>query len=65
MSFYAANVNMTSNYYETSPTFKSGTVKIEKNGDNYIITFDCIGENNDKIKGVYQGTLTYLDYHEE
>lgn len=65
MSFYSGNADINSNYYETSPFFESGTIKIEKDGTAYTITIDCVGENGDKIKGVYTGTLHDMDLQED
>lgn len=61
LSLYGNKVDVQSDK-EPEYTFKSGIVTFQKNGDNYEITFDCIGKNNDIIKGIYQGTLKSLDY---
>jgi hypothetical protein len=70
-SYIASNLSLYGNKVDTQSdeepetTFKSGTVTLQKDGDNYTITFDCIGKNNDIIKGIYQGTLKSLDYSED
>lgn len=63
LSFYGNKVDIQSDK-EPENTIKSGTITLQINGNNYKITFDCIGKNNDQIKGVYQGILKFLDYSE-
>ncbi len=41
---------------------KSGSVKIEKSGDEYEITIEAMGESGEKITGYYKGTLKYNDF---
>jgi hypothetical protein len=40
----------------------SGTVKINKNGDEYEVSVDCKNGTGKTITGYYKGTLNYYDY---
>lgn len=64
ISFYGTKIDVNSEN-EPETKFKSGSVTLKKDGDNYTITLDCVGSNNDVIKGIYQGTLKYLDFSED
>ncbi|TLU99106.1 hypothetical protein [Dyadobacter luticola] len=39
----------------------SGTVKVAKDKDNYVITFDCIESNGKQVKGYFNGPIIFYD----
>ncbi|UII27489.1 hypothetical protein LVD15_03390 [Fulvivirga maritima] len=39
--------------------FVSGAMTVEKDGDDYEITFDMVNEEGHKLKGYYKGSLYY------
>ena len=40
----------------------SGTVNVERSGNNYTISWDTIDENGNVVAGSYSGTLSYCDF---
>ena len=42
-------------------TIESGSVNVERSGDNYTISWDTIDENGNVVAGSYSGTLSYCD----
>jgi hypothetical protein len=40
----------------------SGTVNVERSGNNYTISWDTIDENGNVVAGSYSGKLSYCDF---
>jgi hypothetical protein len=50
------------NYRNSLTTIEDGSVTIEKSGDIYTITFDCIDSNGTIISGKYKGVLNFVEF---
>ena len=50
------------NYRNSITLIKDGSVTIEKSGEIYTITYDCIDNNGTKITGKYKGVLNFVEF---
>lgn len=62
LSSYSSNADM---HEYLGLEFKSGSVSITKDGEVYTIIMDCVGKNDDVIKGYYKGRIHYYDFSQE
>lgn len=66
-TFYQAdcmfNYNSVTESYDSKVDIIGGTVSVERNADEYTITFDCTCSNSKKITGTYTGSLSLKYYN--
>jgi len=59
-SGYVINFDTENKDAEERDSVTSGKVSVSKNGDEYIITIDCISKDGKNVVGFYKGTLDYF-----
>lgn len=47
-----------------SSAIVGGTINVSKNGNDYVISIDCVTEDNETVKGYYKGTFRTLEIEE-
>lgn len=62
ISSYGNDIDFNSEDESRWLLFDSGTVTIQVSGSKYTLTFNCVGANNDKITGYFEGNLRYFDW---
>jgi hypothetical protein len=62
---YTLDLNVDENSDGNWIDINSGTVIVERSGNNYTISWDTIDENGNVVAGSYSGTLLYCDYSDE
>ena len=60
---YALNVDLGADDWDEVDwvSIASGTVDVERSGNNYTISWDTIDANGNVVAGSYNGTLSYCD----